>query len=155
MDGWITNELFRDLMKDAMSLYRHSARCPIAMQWFLNCNPQFWSFVPMTIEEAQMDNANYVIDPSIPIDPISTEIVHDQRRSDFEAGLFLTDLPSLPSTNYTFSNRQCAEQFLLFKNKQNRLSANSHLDLYNATIIAVCKFIKISSMDQCSSIVSF
>lgn len=126
-------------MKDAMLLYRHSARCPIAMQSFLDCNPQFWSFVPLTFEEAQLDNANYQMDPSLPIDPVSTTTDNDQLRSDFEAGIFLTDLPALPSKNYTFSNRQCAEQFRLFKNKQNRLLINADLNLYHATIVAVCK----------------
>lgn len=123
-----------------MLLYRHSARCHHAMQWFLDCNPHFWSFVPMNIEQARIDNSIYQLDPSLPVDPISNMITHDWMRSDVDAGTCLTDLPPLPSSDYTFSNRQCAEQFRSFKNKRNRLMYNADLDLYNATIIAVCKY---------------
>ena len=36
-----------------MKLYQHSAQCPVAMQIFFDANPQYWSFVPMTIDESQ------------------------------------------------------------------------------------------------------
>lgn len=123
-----------------MLLYRHSARCPAAMQWFLNCNPHFWPFVPLEKTRAHMDNAIYVMPSSIPADPTSPMVTESNRRSDLEAGTCLNDLPDLPSDDYTFSTRQCAEQFKIFKNKDNQLLPNNDLDLYNATIVAVCKF---------------
>lgn len=123
-----------------MLLYRHSARCSVAMQWFLDCNPHYWPFVPVRKEQAQIDNEIYMLPSSIPADPTSSEIVEPSVRSDLEAGTCLTDLPSLPSDDYTFSMRQCAEQFTIFKNKQNQLLPNNDLDLYNATVVAVCKY---------------
>jgi len=129
----------RDLTKDGMLLYRHSARCSIAMQWFLNCNPDYyWCFVPMTKEQAEIENKFYVLPLSIPTDPTSPVITGRYRRSDLAAGTFMTNLPPLPSNYYTFSTRQCAEQFQIFKNERNLLMPNNNLDLYNAAIVAVC-----------------
>ena len=129
----------RDLVKDGMLLYRHSARCSVAMQWFLNCNPHYWPFVPSTKERAQRDNQVYIVPLSIPTDPTSSLVTQPNRRSDAEAGTCLTDLPPFPSDDYTFSTRQCAEQFGIFKDKRNQLLPNTDLDLYNATMIAVRK----------------
>jgi hypothetical protein len=141
----------RDLVKDGMLLYRHSARCPIAMQWFLDGNPHFWPFVPMTHEQAKIGNENYVVPTTVPMDPTSPFVTKSDTRSDLDAGLFLTDLPPLPSDKYTFSTRQCVEQFQMFKNQRNRLLVNPHLDLYNATIIAVrkCFSIKKNILSLC------
>ena len=44
---------FRILRKDRMRLYQHSVRCPVAMQLFLDANPQYWRFVPMSSDESQ------------------------------------------------------------------------------------------------------
>ncbi|CAF5146084.1 unnamed protein product, partial [Rotaria sp. Silwood1] len=41
------------LAKDRMKLYQHSTQCPVAMQIFLDANPQYWRFVPMPLEEAE------------------------------------------------------------------------------------------------------
>ena len=133
-----------------MLLYRHSVRCSIAMQWFLDCNPYYWCFVPITKEQAEFDNQFYVLPTSIPADPTSPISTEHYLRSDLEAGLFLTDLPPLPSTIYTFSTRQCAEQFELFKNKRNLLKPNNNLDLYNAAIVAVCKLYIFFSLNRFS-----
>ena len=35
-----------------MLLYRHSTECPAAIQMFLDQNPRYWRFVPMSDEEA-------------------------------------------------------------------------------------------------------
>ncbi len=129
----------RALVKDDMLLYKHSARCPAAIQLFLDCNPQYWSFIPMLQNEAQDDNQFYQLPNSIPMDPSSLFITSADLRSDNEAGCCMTDLPPLPSNKYTFSTRQCAQQFLYFKNKQDYRWPNFNLDLYNATILAVCK----------------
>ena len=122
-----------------MLLYKHFARCPTAIQLFLDCNPHYWSFVPMLKQDAQQENHSYRRPSSIPIDPTSTTNANRHIRSDHETGLCMTDLPPLPSNDYTFSNRQCVEQFQYFQNKRDYQWPNFHLDLYNAKIIAVCK----------------
>lgn len=37
----------RMLVKDGMALYQHTARCPSAIQWFLDENPEYWPFIPI------------------------------------------------------------------------------------------------------------
>lgn len=129
----------RDLFKDGQLLYRHSARCPTALQWFLDCNPIFWPFVPMSREEADKDNAHYQVPTSVPTDPSSPLITAPRTRSDLQAGSVMSRLPPLPDHRYTFSTRQCVEQFQLLKDERNRFEPNPHLDLYNATLVAVCQ----------------
>ena len=41
-----------------MLLYRHSTQCPAAIQMFLDENPRYWRFVPMTVEEASRPEQN-------------------------------------------------------------------------------------------------
>lgn len=50
------------LVKDGMKLYQHSARCPSALQWFLDENPDYWSFIPtkMTDSEEQEEEKELV-----------------------------------------------------------------------------------------------
>ena len=122
-----------------MLLYKHSARCPKAIQMFLDLNPRYWPLIPMPIREAQQENQSYVLPPSIPEDPTSHVITSIHTRSDHITGSCMVDLPPFPSNQYTFSTRQCAEQFRFFKTKEDLQMPNYNLDLYNATIVAVCK----------------
>ncbi|CAF3988222.1 unnamed protein product, partial [Adineta steineri] len=55
-----------ELTADTMLLYKHSIRCPSAIQLFLDCNPQYWHFVPMLKTEIQDSSTNNV--PSMPSD---------------------------------------------------------------------------------------
>ncbi|CAF1403722.1 unnamed protein product [Adineta steineri] len=93
------------LIADTMLIYKHSIRCPSAIQLFLDCNPQYWHFVPMLKVEIQDSSTN--------------------------------TLSSMPSDNYTFFAHQRLKQVQLLKDKHECLKPNFHLDLYNATIIAV------------------
>ena len=56
----ITGFEFSTLRKDRMKLYQHSAQCPVAMQIFLDANQQYWPFVPMTIEESQQSEQQFI-----------------------------------------------------------------------------------------------
>ncbi len=125
-----------------MLLYKHSARCPSAIQMFLDCNPQYWCFVPMPKIEAQTQNLASDSLPSdyIVLGPTSTFVSNRHHTSgDQEASSYMNNLPPLPSENYTFSTYQRTKQFQAFKDKRDHLIPNFHLDLYNATIIAVRK----------------
>ncbi|CAF1424811.1 unnamed protein product [Rotaria sordida] len=42
-----------------MRLYQHSARCPVALHTFLDCNPDYWCFVPLCCNETSDDNGTY------------------------------------------------------------------------------------------------
>ncbi len=127
-----------------MLLYKHSARCPYAIQIFLDCNPHYWPFIPMPIYEAQQENQFYHHDhfpTTIPHDPTSHVVTSSRTRSDHDTGCCMVALPPpFPSDQYTFSLRQSIEQFQFFQTKQDYRLPNLNLDLYDATIIAVCKF---------------
>lgn len=43
--------IYRTLVQDRMKLYQHSTQCSSAIQWFLDENPEYWSFVPEKINE--------------------------------------------------------------------------------------------------------
>lgn len=125
-----------------MLLYKHSARCPHAIQMFLDCNPQYWPLIPMSIHEAQQENQFYHEDHfpnTVPHDPISHVVTSNMTRSDHDTAYCMTALPPFPSDQYTFSLRQCVAQFQFFQTKQDYHMPNADLDLYDATIIAVCK----------------
>ncbi|CAF1535186.1 unnamed protein product [Adineta ricciae] len=92
-----------ELIVDDILLYKHLAHCPSAIQMFLDCNPQYWHFVPMLESEAATQNLSC----------------------------------NLSSNNYTFSPYQRFKQPQILKNKRDDLKPNVHLDIYNASIIAV------------------
>ena len=124
-----------------MLLYRHSTRCSMAMQWFLDCNPHFWQFVPMVNERARAENELDRLHPALAATSVATPVPVVHLRSNTEASAYLADMPPLPSSSYVFSNGQCARQVQTFKDRRNTLPFCKDLDLYNATIIAVCQYL--------------
>jgi hypothetical protein len=116
-----------------MHLYRHSTECPKAIQIFLNENPQYWRFVPMSNEEANDESQN--------INASSMDIKSKDIRDDEDIKFLIQNLP-IPPSNYRFSTRQYHLQYAYFHIKRDiRKGPNEHLDLYNAKIIAVCKYL--------------
>ncbi len=113
-----------------MHLYRHSIECQSAIQMFLDENPRYWRFVPMTNEEADQAEENIVI---ATMDFKSTDIKDDEKIK-----LFIKNLPP-PPPDYRFSMRQYYLQYAYFKSRRHESIPNEHLDLYNAKVIAVCK----------------
>ena len=113
-----------------MHLYRHSTECPSAIQIFLDENPHYWRFVPMSYEEA--NDAQQTITAS------TSDIKSKSVRDDEKIKLFIQNLPT-PPTNYRFSQRQYHLQYAFFQAERDLKGPNSHLDLYNAKIIAVRK----------------
>ncbi|CAF3104581.1 unnamed protein product [Rotaria sp. Silwood2] len=118
------------LVKDRMKLYQHSARCPIAIQIFLDANPQYWRFVPMTLEESEKPEQQLVQTPLISDEPNWNLRTKEDCRICVEA-------VSKPSNGYTFSNRQIMLQTQYFHKMQDKTLPNQAIDLYNATIVAV------------------
>ena len=138
----LTLRMPRTLAKDSMLLYRHSTHCPVAMQLFLDCNPRYWPLIPMPWQQAQEENRRYPTStPPASPDRTSIAVTPIDTRSDQEVVCCLNDLPPVPSDQYAFSTRQSADQLEFFKTNQDLLMSNSHLDLYQATVVALCESI--------------
>ena len=63
-----------------------------------------------------------------------------ESQDDLEINTYLRNIP-LPPTGYGFSKQQADEQRQFFKNKKHQQLPNLPLDLYNASVIVVCKLI--------------
>ena len=124
--------IFRIVRKDRMKLYQHSAHCPAAMQIFLDANPHYWRFVPMSIEAAQKPEQRVISQPNWP------EKIDSHLRSKKDCFTCVEAVPK-PTSGYTFSNRQLLLQAQYFLKKQEQILPNQTIDLYDATIVAVCK----------------
>lgn len=122
----------RVVSKDRMKLYQHSARCPMAIQIFLDANPQYWRFVPMTMAESTQLNQTWM-DRSLLANDLNPST-----RTREECVQAVNALPQPPS-GLTFSNRQVFLQTQFFLEKRDHQLPNHHIDLYDATIVAVCK----------------
>lgn len=94
-----------------MALYQHSAHCSIAMQWFLDENPEYWPFVPVRVAD------------------------EEQERDDSAAA----NLPP-PPINYRLSREQMIDIERFFDEKKYLKSPNLRLDLYRAAIVAIRKY---------------
>ena len=123
---------FRVLRKDRMKLYQHSVRCSTAMQIFLDANPQYWRFVPMTIEESERPEQR-TVQRSAPSNRIDFN-----RRSEEDYRTYVESVP-IPPTGYIFSQRQILLQMEYFHEKRDHSLPRQDIDLYHGTIVAVCK----------------
>ena len=134
-----------------MLLYKHAARCPWAIQRFLDSNPIYWCFVPMTINETTQ-SGNVMLPPSLvlldSINPTSIASRDRQaipetqdRRSDEATRSCMRAIPPAPF-GYTYSIRQRCEQFQYFKHKADiKTKPIESSNLFNAAIIAVCQYL--------------
>ncbi|CAF3934669.1 unnamed protein product, partial [Rotaria sordida] len=118
------------IVKDRMKLYQHSTHCPVAMQIFLDANPQYWRFVPMTLKESERPEQKIVAPYT------STEELSWTIRSKEDTKLYVEAVPK-PSYGFAFSNRQIMLQTQYFHKTRDQTLPNQHIDLYNATIVAV------------------
>ncbi|CAF2972192.1 unnamed protein product [Rotaria sp. Silwood2] len=111
--------------KEFIRLYQHSARCAKVIQLFLNVNPDYDCFIPMTYEQAIVDDRNKIIELS----PVS----------DF-SDLFIQHVP-IPPKGYMFSNYQQEKQRKFFEKlhfiKSHDEKLFTPVDFYNFSVIAV------------------
>ena len=145
-----------------MHLYLHSARCPVVLRSFLDCNPKYWCFIPMCWHEAASVDlkdlqSQKLLSPPLfsgttsttatseatttasnveELNIIRTDIIDNRR-----VGHYLEHVP-LPPGVYVFSYQQRKQQRSFF---EQLLSTSvqqqfySEVDLYQMKIIAVCK----------------
>ncbi|CAF2121828.1 unnamed protein product [Rotaria magnacalcarata] len=89
---------------------------------FLDSNPHYWRFFPMSIIEVDQNNNNYEMRN------ISTTMVDVQN--------YLRNIPK-PPFGYKFSKRQIEKQAEFFIMKLINQTINDRIDLFNTTIVAV------------------
>ncbi|CAF3978273.1 unnamed protein product [Adineta steineri] len=123
-------------------LYQHSIECLMTIKIFLACHPRYWCFVPMTSEQAAIDDTNISsIERSI---LVAYEMSHSEyntyersnnpyQRTTTNVAWCMNNLPS-PPPNYQYSLRQKLEQLNFFRDRLDFLTSR-FLNLYNRTIV--------------------
>ena len=130
-------------MTNKMRLYQHSTRCSVALRSFLDCNPDYWCFVPMLWYDAQAENIAAFRErcSSQPQDPEMDNVIAMGAIGNHRVAHCLDRVPLAPAA-YAFSYEQRRkqhsffEQFLLSPIDQMPYSA---IDLHKMAIIAVRK----------------
>jgi len=128
-------------MTNKMRLYQHSARCPVALRSFLDCNPIYWCFIPLRWHEAQDKNIAYLREASSNADPELTNMILMGVIDNHKVADCLDHVPLTPAA-YAFSYEQRQKQRSFF---EQFLSSPIfelpyvELDLYKVAIIAVRK----------------
>ena len=127
----------REIMRQ-MRLYQHSARCPVALRTFLDCNPDYWCFIPLTWQDAEEENLLYLREAAnLSADMnynMNMSVGHRQRINDY-----LDYVPLTPAA-YSFTYRQRQQQRLFFERLlplTRHQRPYSTIDLYQFSIIAV------------------
>ncbi|CAF1481360.1 unnamed protein product [Adineta steineri] len=130
-----------------MRLYHHSARCPVALRSFLDCNPIYWCFIPQRLGYALAENALHLRHTSTITTTTTTTIdpEHDNiiamgtTDNNLRVVNYLEHVPT-PPDSYAFSRLQRQNQRLFF---QQFVSSSIHqlpyskIDLYKMAIIVV------------------
>ncbi|CAF2994453.1 unnamed protein product [Rotaria sp. Silwood2] len=118
--------------KDNMLLYQHTMQCSVAIQMFLEKNPAYWPFVPMSNEQANQDNISYRSIRS----SITTTTNNVNPTDDPEIQNYFAHLPP-PPAGFKFSKRQIEKQIDIFRKNILNETFNNNVYVYNAAIIAV------------------
>ena len=123
-----------------MRLYQHSARCPVALRSFLDCNPIYWCFIPMLWSEAQAENMFFFRGTSNS-DLELTNMIMMGAFGNHRVAHYLDRVPLTP-TAYSFTYRQRQKQRLFFEHflfPSIQQLPYSPVDLYKMVIIVVRK----------------
>ncbi|CAF1469686.1 unnamed protein product [Rotaria magnacalcarata] len=121
-----------------MRLYQHSARCPVALRSFLDCNPIYWCFIPVLWSEALAENSVHTRGTS-DTDLLLLQVLTSTAVGNRRLANYLDCVPLSPAA-YVFSNQQVKQQrsfFQQFISCTNDQLPYLTLDLYKVAIIAV------------------
>jgi hypothetical protein len=123
-----------------MRLYQHSARCPVALRAFLDCNPDYWCFIPLLWQDAEEANLIYLRETT----NLNMQMNHNAKlsvRHNQQVSDYLDRVP-IPPAAYAFPYRQRQQQRLFFERilfLTRHQRPYSTLDLYRFSIVAVRK----------------
>ena len=121
-----------------MWLYQHSPRCSVALQLFLDYNPDYWCFIPMKAIEVNMVNAS--VQRSSPYrrtSETSSRSPTPWARNDEQVRWLVENVPK-PPLGFDFSIEQRRQQARFFKLVQDRIVPRDNVDVYDADIVAIC-----------------
>ena len=103
------------------------------MQVFLDANPRYWRFVPMTIDESERECERAMQPPVFSVAP-------DSNQRSVDESLRCVESTPTPSSGLIFSRRQIMLQTQFFYNKRDLDLPRSDVDLYDASIATVRKY---------------
>ncbi|CAF1382322.1 unnamed protein product [Adineta steineri] len=123
-------------------LYQHAIQCPVTIEMFLKIHPRYWCFVPMTREQAIIDDMNLTSTERNLL--VQYQMSHSEynvqenscntyQRSDNNASWCMNNGPSAP-LNYQFSLRQKLDQWEFFRDRSD-IFTSRYINLYNPTIV--------------------
>ena len=128
-----------------MRLYRHAARCPAALRLFLDCNPDYWCFIPLLWHDAQAKNIAYLQERSTSkiVDLDATNVIAIAAISNYQVTDCLNHVPFTPARcAFSYQQRQQQrvffEQFLSLPVDQ---LPYSPVDLYKVASTAIRKYL--------------
>lgn len=134
----IHRSFFRMVHSSHRHLADHSSHCTVALNMFLQCQPKYWCFVPMTCTNADLDDVKF--EQSYHENPCTTSVISPYERSVDLIHWCIEHLPT-PPYHYRFSKRQRIQQHEFFLNRYEKFPTR-FLDMYNATIVVACKFLR-------------
>ena len=117
-----------------MWLYQHTARCPAALQLFLDAKRDYWCLVPMPEERARSK-----VETTVPAPARRSTIVDraEEARIEADANYLVDGLPE-PPASFAFSPRFKHKQMRFFREERyEHEPSDTNVCLYNASIIAV------------------
>ena len=139
----------RNEIAKKMRLYQHAARCPAALRLFLDCNPDYWCFIPLLWHDAQVENIAYLQErnssstSSKIVDLDVTNVMTIATIGNHQVTDCLNHVPLTP-IRYAFSYQQRQQHCLFFEQflslPIDQLPC-SPVDLYKVAPIAVRKYL--------------
>jgi hypothetical protein len=120
-----------------MYLYQHLTECYVAVQLLLNRSAHYWSFIPMSMEEAEQEEKKDLQNTKV-----DSQYGSPYERTDQEVEWCLANLPRTPP-NTRFSRVQINKQTEFLKSGSDLLFLPvRHLDIFNMAIVFVRMFLK-------------
>ena len=124
-----------------MRLYQHSARCSVALRTFLDCNPNYWCFIPMRSHTAKDEDRNAIREAAENTATVTSAAMSMNMFTMQRLDTYLDRVP-FPPGRYRFSYRQHRQQRLFFENLislSRGQKSYSTIDLYQFSVIALRK----------------
>lgn len=133
-------------MANTMRLYQHSARCPVALRSFLDCNPSYWCFIPVPYDDIPFQGPD--LQPNTADEDHEVAQATGRSVNNDRAVSYLLNRIPLPAAAYVFSYRQRQNQrsfFERFLSYEDQSLPYIPVDLYQLHVITVRKCLSLES----------